>query len=317
MTVKIDDHTKYKMRSIGSFPAVSRGPESVVDPPVASEVPRSVGARVLRREDPRFLTGQGTYVDDVQPPGLLHAAFVRSDHAHANLLGIETADALAVPGVHAVITAEELAGEVMSMRTLVGTPGYQECDMPVLATGKVRVVGEPVALVVADSRYSAEDGAAAARVAYEPLPAVLEIADALAEDAPAIHADVPDNLYNSFETATEGHRDRLRGRRRTGRAGGHPAALRRRGARRPGGDRLPGGGDRLTSGSPARSPTSPAPASPSSSASPSRGPGYLPRRRRRLRSQVRGLPGGGRWAAASGGCTPAGQVDERPKSRTC
>ncbi len=189
---------------------MSRRPESAVDRAV-SAVPRSVGASVLRHEDPRFLTGQGTYVDDVQLPGLLHAAFVRSDHSHATLLGVDAADALAVPGVHAVITAEDLEGEVAPMRALVGTPGYQECDMPVLATGKVRMVGEPVALVVADSRYSAEDGAAAARVDYEALPALLEIADALADGAPAIHDEVPDNLYNSFETSTAGIEEAFEG----------------------------------------------------------------------------------------------------------
>jgi carbon-monoxide dehydrogenase large subunit len=158
---------------------------------------------VLRREDPRFLTGRGTYVDDVELPGLLHGAFVRSEQAHATLLDVDGGDALAVPGVHAVITAEDL-GDVAPMRTLVGTPGYQECDMPVLATGKVRYVGEPVALVVADSRYSAEDGAAAVRVEYEPLPLVLEISEALADDAPVLHEEVAGNLYNSFETSTPG-----------------------------------------------------------------------------------------------------------------
>ncbi len=169
-----------------------------------SAIPRSVGARVLRREDPRFLTGRGTYVDDVRLPGLLHAAFVRSEQAHATLLGVDASEALAVPGVHAVITAEDLSGEVAPIRAQVGTPGYQECDMPALATGKLRFVGEPVALVVADSRYSAEDGAAAVAVDSEPLPLVLEIAEALADDAPTIHDEVPGNLYNSFETSTPG-----------------------------------------------------------------------------------------------------------------
>jgi aerobic carbon-monoxide dehydrogenase large subunit len=143
-------------------------------------------------------------VDDVQLPRLLHAAFVRSEQAHATLLAIDAAEALAVPGVHAVITAQDLGGEVAPIRALVGTPGYQECDMPALATGKVRFVGEPVALVVAESRYPAEDGAAAALVRYEPLPLVLEIDEALADDAPLLHDEVDGNLYNSFETSTPG-----------------------------------------------------------------------------------------------------------------
>ena len=143
-------------------------------------------------------------MDDVQLPGLLHAAFVRSEQAHAKLLAIDAAEALAVPGVNAVITAQDLGGEVAPIRALVGTPGYQECDMPALATGKVRFVGEPVALVVAESRYSAEDGAAAVLVRYEPLPLVLEIDEALADDAPVLHDEVAGNLYNSFETSTSG-----------------------------------------------------------------------------------------------------------------
>jgi aerobic carbon-monoxide dehydrogenase large subunit len=159
---------------------------------------------VLRREDPRFLTGRGTYVDDVAVPGLLHAAFVRSDRAHAELAGIDSEEALAVSGVRAVIAAEDMAGSVAALRAEVRTSGYQECDMPVLATGKVRYVGEPLAIVVGESRYAAEDGAAAVAVSYSELPALMEIEDALADGAPDIHAEAPGNLFNSFETATPG-----------------------------------------------------------------------------------------------------------------
>jgi carbon-monoxide dehydrogenase large subunit len=165
-------------------------------------VPRSVGARILRREDPRFLTGAGTYVDDVDLPGMLHGAFVRSREPHALLRAVDTHAATEIPGVVAVVTAADLAGRVAPMRARIGTPGYRECDMPVLAGDRVRMVGEPVALVLADSRYAAEDGADAVGVAYEPLPPLMTIDQALAPGAPAIHDDVPGNLFNHFELST-------------------------------------------------------------------------------------------------------------------
>ena len=162
-------------------------------------VPRSVGARILRREDPRFLTGAGTYVDDVDLPGMLHVAFVRSSEAHALVRDVDASAATDVPGVVAVVTAADLAGRAQPMRARIGTPGYRECDMPVLASERVRMVGEPVALVVAGSRYAAEDGAEAVHLAYEPLPALVTIDQALAPCAPAIHDAVPGNLFNRFE----------------------------------------------------------------------------------------------------------------------
>jgi len=161
-----------------------------------------VGARVLRREDPRFLTGAGTYVDDIERPGLLHVGFVRSSQPHARLRSVDVAAARGVPGVVAVITAADLAGRVTAMRARNGTPGYRECDTAVLADSKVRMVGEPIALVVADSRYAAEDAAELVAVDYEPLPAVVSIEDALAEGAVAIHETIPENLFNSFEMRT-------------------------------------------------------------------------------------------------------------------
>jgi carbon-monoxide dehydrogenase large subunit len=168
-----------------------------------TSAPRALGARVLRREDARLVTGHGRYVSDVVLPGLLEAAFVRSMRAHALIRGIDVAAALASPGVVAVIVAEDLDGVASPLRAKNGSPGYQECDMPVLARDKVRLAGEPVALVVATSRYRAEDAAQIVEVDYEDLPPVLSIEDALADGAPAIHDEVPDNLFNRFETATD------------------------------------------------------------------------------------------------------------------
>ena len=157
---------------------------------------------MLRREDPRFLTGAGTYVDDIDLRGVLHVAFVRSTQPHARLRSVDVAAARRAPGAVAAITAADLAGRVGVMRARVGTPGYRECDMHVLADEKVRMVGEPIALVVADSRYAAEDAAELVAVDYEPLPALMAIEDAMADGAIAIHDEIPDNVFNSFEMRT-------------------------------------------------------------------------------------------------------------------
>jgi aerobic carbon-monoxide dehydrogenase large subunit len=175
-----------------------------VPPQPGTAAPKALGARVLRREDARLVTGRGRYVSDVALPGLLEAAFVRSTRAHALVHGVDVAAAAGAPGVVAVIVAADLDGIATALRARNGTPGYSECDMPILARDKVRLAGEAVALVVADSRYRAEDAAQLVHVDYEDLPPVMSIEDALAEGAPAIHDEVPDNLFNRFETATDG-----------------------------------------------------------------------------------------------------------------
>ena len=165
----------------------------------SSAPPRAIGARVLRHEDARLLRGAGNYVSDVSLPGLLHAAFLRSPAAHARIAGLDATAALDVPGVVRVLTAADLDGIVKPIRALSRAPGYRPCSTPVLAREKVRMVGEPVAVIVGESRYSAEDGAAAVRLELEPLPPVLSIDDALAEGAPIIHEEAPENLFNRFE----------------------------------------------------------------------------------------------------------------------
>jgi carbon-monoxide dehydrogenase large subunit len=164
--------------------------------------PRAVGARVLRREDPRFLTGQGRYVSDVELPGMLHAAFVRSPLAHARVAEIDGNGALELPGVVAVLTVYDLDRFARPLRARKSSPGYYECDTEILARDKVRFAGDQVALVVAESRYLAEDGAEAVQVEYEPLQPVLTLEQALADGAPAIHDEVPGNRFNRFETET-------------------------------------------------------------------------------------------------------------------
>ncbi len=144
---------------------------------------RYAGTRVARVEDARLLTGRGTYVDDIALPGMLHASFVRSPFARAAIRGIETAAARAAPGVRAVFTAADLNVDVKEQwHTSIG-PASPETPRPPLADGEVRFVGDPVALVVAETLSLAEDAAELVDVDYEPLPAVVDYAEAGGADA--------------------------------------------------------------------------------------------------------------------------------------
>jgi carbon-monoxide dehydrogenase large subunit len=160
---------------------------------------RVFGQPVRRNEDARLLTGRALFVDDVELPGMLHAAFLRSPHAHARILSIGVAAARARPGVMAVYTAEDLGAYWQPGPLLVPPPPipgmifHQRCQVP-LAREKVRHLGEPLAMVVAESRYIAEDALADILVDYEPLPAVGEPEAALTPGAPLVHEDVPGNL---------------------------------------------------------------------------------------------------------------------------
>ncbi|HEU5276450.1 MAG TPA: xanthine dehydrogenase family protein molybdopterin-binding subunit [Xanthobacteraceae bacterium] len=155
------------------------------------------GASVKRKEDPALLTGRGRYVDDIHLPGMLEVVVLRSPHAHALIRGIDKRGALALPGVHAVVTHADLP-ESMRRQTvplLVPSPAIKQVYMPYcLAKDEACFVGEPVALVVAESRYIAEDAAALVDVDYEPLPAIADCAAALAPGAPLAHRDASSNL---------------------------------------------------------------------------------------------------------------------------
>ena len=159
------------------------------------------GARTGRLEDEALLRGQGRYIDDIRMPGMLHAAFVRSPHAHAAIRGIDKRAALALEGVRAVLAAADLRPYLRNDRLVVGlpSPSYkQERNRPALAAGEVVHVGEPVAIVLADSRYIAEDAAALVDIDYEPLPAVADCRVALEPGAPPVHLDAPHNLLAEF-----------------------------------------------------------------------------------------------------------------------
>src|SRR5438094_5531720 len=157
----------------------------------------TVGQSVRRKEDYRFLTGCGQYTDDVNPPHHTHAYFLRSPHAHANIRRIETAKAKAAPGVVAVYTGADLTGVngLPCGWLITGTDGQpmREPPHPVLAQGKVRYVGDGVALVIAETPDQAKDAAELIDVDYEVLPAVVNPVDALKSGAPQIHDGAPGN----------------------------------------------------------------------------------------------------------------------------
>src|SRR5437762_14169951 len=152
---------------------------------------RWIGKSVRRVEDFRLLTGRGTFIDDHPPVGNIHpAAIVRSRYAHARIVGYDVTRARAAEGVVAVITGEHVAKETRPFAVGVTTPVHYYCA----ATDKARFVGEPVAVVVARSRYLAEDAAEAVVVHYEPLPAVVDVERALEPGAPVLHEAVGSNL---------------------------------------------------------------------------------------------------------------------------
>jgi len=129
-----------------------------------------IGTRMRRKEDPRFLIGRGRFVDDIVLPHMAHAAVLRSPHAHARIRSIDKSAALALPGVVAVITGEEAAQQTGPLPCFANPPVEQRC----VAVGRVRHVGEPVAVAVAESRYIAEDAVDLVRVDYAELPAVVD-----------------------------------------------------------------------------------------------------------------------------------------------
>ncbi|GAB5895537.1 xanthine dehydrogenase family protein molybdopterin-binding subunit [Mycolicibacterium mageritense] len=153
---------------------------------------RYAGRRVERVEDTRLLTGRGSFVDDIVRPGMLHACFVRSPYARATINGVDTTAAAALPGVHAVLTAADLNHEVKEAWHAVAGKDMPDTPRPPLAEGEVKFVGDPVALVIAESRYVAEDAVDLVDVDYQPLPAVADFRRALTSDV-SVHAAYPDN----------------------------------------------------------------------------------------------------------------------------
>jgi carbon-monoxide dehydrogenase large subunit len=148
-----------------------------------------------RLEDAPLLRGTARFIDDLRPEGHLHVALLRSPLASAHVGGVDASAARSSPGVVAVFTAADLVGSCEAMRVHITTPGVLVPDRPILATDRVRYVGEVLAAVVAGSRYEAEDAVDLIAADLEPLPAVSTFEDAMAEDAPLVHEALAKNLY--------------------------------------------------------------------------------------------------------------------------
>jgi len=181
---------------------------------LAPPATRLVGKDVKRVEDAALIRGRGRFVDDIAPHGALHVAFVRAQHAHALILAVDAAAARALPGVHAVWTLDDLRPHLTDTRLVVAlpSPSYRlELHRPILAETEVVHVGEAIAVVLAESRYVAEDAAALVLVDYDPLPAVSDCVAALAPGAPPVHRGAASNLaaaltleYGAVEAAFAG-----------------------------------------------------------------------------------------------------------------
>lgn len=169
--------------------------------PVPADGAPWVGRPVRRREDPRFLRGQARYLADLSLAGMLHLVAVRSPHAHARLLGIRSEAALRSPGVVSVVTAADLAGSV-GVYPITTTEGARAADIPhpLLAEGRVRYVGEPVAAVLAGSRAAAVDAAELVEVEYDPLPALVDPMEALGSDV-LVHEKLGENVALRWDRA--------------------------------------------------------------------------------------------------------------------
>jgi carbon-monoxide dehydrogenase large subunit len=161
------------------------------------------GSGIKRREDPRLITGAGTFVDDVKLPGLTYAAMVRSPYAHARITRVDTSAAAKAPGVIAVYTGKDTAGKVGPVPCAFNVPG---CDLklpphPALAVDKVRYVGDAVAMVTATSRAAARDAVDLVDVDYDPLGATVDPEQAVSGKAPQLHSEVPNNVAFTWNVA--------------------------------------------------------------------------------------------------------------------
>ena len=157
-------------------------------------VSKLVGAKVKRREDPRLICGRGQYVDDISLPNTLHVAILRSPYAHAKIQSLETDPARQHSSVVAVITGAEIKDQIGTLPVSGGNETLRVPKHYVLALDKVCYVGEGVAAVVAEDRYTARDALDLIRVEYEPLPVVSDPEKALAPESPVIHSEWPDNV---------------------------------------------------------------------------------------------------------------------------
>ena len=165
---------------------------------------RVFGSGIRRREDPRLITGRASYTDDITLPGMVHAAILRSPYAHANIESVDTSNAKGQPGVLAVFTGQDIEGVLNGVPCawLIPDSELVTPDHPPIAKDKVRYVGDAVAVVVAESRYQAEDALEHIEVKYEPLDVVMNPKEAAQDGAPQLHDDAPNNI--AFHWAVAG-----------------------------------------------------------------------------------------------------------------
>jgi aerobic carbon-monoxide dehydrogenase large subunit len=163
---------------------------------------RFIGKALKRKEDPRLIQGLAHYVDDLQLPGMLHAAFLRSPHAHAKIRLVDLSKVRATPGVLLALDASDVAGAIGPVPSAAQIPDMKPAPRPVLATDRVRFVGEAVAMIVAADRYAARDVLDLIDVDYEPLRPVVDPEKALAKGATVLHDGHKDNI--SYQWQVEG-----------------------------------------------------------------------------------------------------------------
>src|SRR6187399_2525704 len=172
-----------------------------------------IGQPVLRFEDPRLLRGQGRYINDVNLAGQVYAVFVRSPHAHATIRSIDTEAAKAAPGVVAVYTGHDVKADGLGMpkanmprKRPDGKPMYAP-QRPPLVTDRVRYVGDPVAMVIAETLALAKDASELVAIDYDPIPSVTATEDTVKPGAPAVWDDCPDNISNNVERGKKADTD--------------------------------------------------------------------------------------------------------------
>src|SRR6202048_4337745 len=158
-----------------------------------------IGQSLRRREDFKFITGQGRYTDDLKVPGMLHMAVLRSPHAHAIIRQIDLSGANAAPGVRLALSGADLAGKIGAIVPNWIIPGAKVPDRPVVAIDRVRFVGECVALVIAETQAMAHDAIGLIDVDYETLPAVVDEEAAIRDGAPQLHDNVPNNITTIYK----------------------------------------------------------------------------------------------------------------------
>src|SRR6201998_3432559 len=168
-----------------------------------------IGARVVRKEDRRFITGKGRYVDDIKMMGMSYAHFIRSPHAHAKVKGIDSAEASKMPGVIAVLTGQQIVDDKVgnlicgwAITSKDGSP-MKMGAWPAMGPEIVRFVGQAVAVVIGATKNQARDAAEAVVVNYEELPAVPDIKAAIKPDAPQLHPEAPGNVVYDWHLGDE------------------------------------------------------------------------------------------------------------------